>query len=64
MTLEQQQAIFDEEKWRKSIETGEDLCGTYEFCSLCIKDKSYPCARAARKYSGEGVRLAVVHIKR
>ncbi len=64
MTLEAKQEIFDNLKWKESMETGKDLCGTYDFCSLCEKEKSFPCARAQKRYNGEGVRLAVVRKKR
>ena len=64
MTLEEKQKIFDDLKWKESTETGNDLCGTYDFCVLCEREKSYPCARAQKRYKGQGVRVAVVRKKR
>lgn len=59
MTLEQQQRAFDDVKWFDSIQAGEDKCGSYEFCAQCVKTMKYPCARAAKKQSTGGVRIAV-----
>ena len=64
MTLEKKQEMFDSLKWKESVETGNDLCGTYDFCSLCEREKSFPCARAQKRYNGEGVRVATVRKKR
>ena len=64
MSLETKQEAFDNLKWEASMQTGEDLCGTYDFCTLCEREKSFPCARAQKRYSGEGVRIAVVRKKR
>lgn len=63
MTLKEQQMKFDNEKWQASIVAGEDLCGTYAFCSYCTKTATYPCARAARKAAGP-IRVATVRKKK
>ena len=65
MTYEQQQKKFDIEKWQDSEKAGHDMCGSYEFCGLCDKKLTNPCARAARKHGKAGaVRIAVVQKKR
>lgn len=64
MSLEKQQSLFDEVKWLDSIQAGEDRCGTYSFCSCCVKTAQYPCARAKKKQSCGAIRIAVVHTKR
>ena len=64
MTLEEKQEIFDNVKWEAGVEKGEDLCGTYDFCTLCEREKSFPCARAQKRFNGEGVRVAVIRKKR
>ena len=64
MILEKQQEFFDNLKWQASAQTGGDLCGTCDFCKVCIKNESYPCARAEQRYNGGRVRVAVVRKKR
>lgn len=58
-----EQKKLDEIKWKESMEAGEDKCGTYEYCSVCVKEDEYPCAkakrRAANKASGK-TRVAVL----
>ena len=48
--IEQIQDKFDQIKWFDSMKEGRDMCGTYEFCSCCKKEPTYPCARAAHRY--------------
>lgn len=64
MTLQQEQNQFDEIKWLESVEAGEDKCGSYEFCEICNKKVSYPCARAARRFSRGVVRVATITLKK
>ncbi len=64
MTLKEEQAKFDEVKWFESIEAGEDKCGSYSFCEICNKKVSYPCARAARRFSRGVSRVATVTLKK
>ena len=56
-----QQKKFDKIKWRDSIESGWDRCGSYEFCGECRKEEPNPCARAATRYENGYVRVAVIH---
>ncbi len=49
MTLKEEQAKFDEQKWTDSLVDG-DKCGSYIFCSACNMDEEFPCARASRRY--------------
>ena len=46
MDLQQWQEDFDKKKWIDSMVSGEDTCGSYEFCVKCNKEKEFPCARA------------------
>ena len=64
MTLKQEQKKFDELKWFDSIAAGEDRCGSYEFCAECNKTNTYPCARAARKYTRGVFRIASIIVKK
>lgn len=43
--LESKQTELDIKKWTDS-ESGTDMCGTYDYCDKCDKEKDYPCARA------------------
>ncbi len=66
MDFKGQQARFDDIKWYDSIVSGSDRCGTYEFCSVCDKTESEPCARAAYRYGGHDTRwtrIATIQIK-
>ena len=63
MTLEREQKIFDDVKWFESVEAGVDKCGSYEFCEVCNKEISYPCARAARRYARNVFRVATIVLK-
>ena len=64
MTLKEEQRRFDDVKWFDSIEAGKDKCGDYEFCVECNKDLTYPCARAARRFTRGVFRIATIIIKR
>ena len=64
MILSKEQKRFDEIKWFDSIQAGLDKCGEYEFCSECNKALSYPCARAARRYTRGVFRVATIAVKR
>ena len=46
MALSKKQASFDVEKWVKSEQAGRDLCGQFDFCAYCDKEKENPCAKA------------------
>ena len=61
MTLQAQQAAFDDVKWFDSIKEGRDTCGNYEFCKECRKEQPNPCARAARRFANGYIRIAVIH---
>jgi hypothetical protein len=52
------QSEFDERKWKDSIITGGDTCGSYEFCSKCDRSESEPCARAAYRFQNRRVKIA------
>ena len=43
--LEAKQSELDIIKWTDS-EHGTDMCGTYDYCEKCDKEKDFPCARA------------------
>ncbi|MDE6967708.1 MAG: hypothetical protein K2P12_03535 [Clostridia bacterium] len=43
--LETKQSALDIQKWTDS-ENGTDMCGTYDYCDKCDKEKDFPCARA------------------
>lgn len=47
MDFKTEQDKFDQIKWFDSMKEGRDMCGTYEFCSCCKKEPTYPCARRA-----------------
>ena len=64
MTLKEEQRRFDDLKWFDSIKAGEDKCGSYEFCAVCNKSLTYPCARAARRVARGVFRIATIIIKR
>ena len=63
MNFKEQQEKFDKIKWHDGIVMGGDMCGTYDFCSVCDKSLQYPCARAAYKYKRGSVRVATVRLK-
>ncbi|MBQ7227792.1 MAG: hypothetical protein IJX05_05280 [Clostridia bacterium] len=46
MALTKKQAELDVNKWLKSEEAGHDLCGEFDFCANCDKEKENPCAKA------------------
>ena len=60
MDFKSQQARFDIQKWYDSIVAGQDCCGTYDFCCKCCKTEKYPCARAAHRYNGKYIRIAII----
>ena len=33
-----EQKKLDEIKWKESVEAGEDKCGSYEYCAVCVKE--------------------------
>ena len=33
-----EQKKIDEKKWKESYESGEDKCGSYDYCSECKKE--------------------------
>ena len=47
--VSEKQNELDLIKWFDSEKKGEDLCGKYEFCSLCDKCKENPCENAYLK---------------
>ncbi len=49
MKLEQEQKRLDEEKWLKSEQEGRDVCGEFDYCKFCDKNKVNPCATALSK---------------
>ena len=58
-----EQKKLDEIKWKESIEAGADKCGTYEYCSVCVKAEEFPCAKAKRRAANKTcgkTRVAVV----
>ncbi len=64
MDFKSQQEKFDDIKWYDSIVAGYDRCGSYEFCDVCNKGETEPCARAAYRYQNSGpVRIATIIIK-
>lgn len=48
-----EQKKIDEQKWKESYESGEDKCGSYEYCSACKKEEEYPCAKAKRRVANK-----------
>ncbi len=46
MRISKKQKELDIIKWNKSVETGVDACGTFDYCSYCDKQKNNPCATA------------------
>lgn len=64
MTLKERQQAFDIQKWYDSILWGEDRCGTYDFCSKCVRDRSYPCARAIMRKEGKYIRIGIATVRR
>ena len=64
MTLKEEQRKFDDIKWFESIAAGEDKCGSYAFCVNCNKSLTYPCARAARRFTRGVYRVATIVLKR
>lgn len=63
MTLKEEQKAFDEVKWFDSVREGVDKCGSYEFCAVCHKTVSFPCARAKRRAEKGTIRVATVRSK-
>ncbi len=63
MDFKAQQKRFDDIKWYDSVVAGCDRCGTYEFCSICNKAESEPCAHAAYRYRRGWTRIATLRIK-
>ena len=63
MTLKEEQTQFDQIKWNESVEANEDKCGSYEFCGICNKNVSYPCARASSRYARKAIQVATVTVK-
>ena len=59
MDFKTEQDKFDQIKWFDSMKEGRDMCGTYEFCSCCKKEPTYPCARAAHRYQSGSIRIAI-----
>ncbi len=63
MDFQSQQKKFDDIKWYDSIVAGCDRCGTYDFCAVCDKEESEPCARAAyRLEAKDKIRIATIQI--
>ena len=60
MDFKTEQDKFDQIKWFDSMKEGRDMCGTYEFCSCCKKEPTYPCARAAHRYQSGYIRIAIL----
>lgn len=60
MNFKIRQSEMDNEKWFDSILAGEDLCGSYDFCSKCRKEEKYPCARAENRWKNGYIRVAEV----
>ncbi len=61
-----EQKKIDEKKWKESYESGEDKCGSYDYCSECKKEEEYPCAKAKRRVSNKKrgkTRVAVLKSK-
>lgn len=48
-----EQKKIDEQKWKDSYESGEDKCGSYEYCSVCKKEEEFPCAKAKRRVTNK-----------
>lgn len=46
-TEEELQGIIDVDKWLRSEQAGQDLCGKSGYCVFCNKAEKNPCARAA-----------------
>ncbi len=63
MDFKSQQARFDDIKWYDSIVAGCDRCGSYDFCSVCDKTETEPCARATYRYKNGKTRIATILIK-
>lgn len=40
------QRVIDVDKWLASEAAGRDLCGTMDWCGLCVKAETHPCAKA------------------
>lgn len=47
---EEQQMILDQKKWIDSIKEQRDMCGEYDYCCVCDKSKTNPCALAHNRY--------------
>ena len=42
----ERQSRLDERKWLDGIKFGKDMCGEYDYCSVCDKTEEFPCAKA------------------
>ena len=63
MDLKTCQQELDYIKWTDSILMGKDMCGTYEYCKYCDKKRTYPCARAKKRFD-KGIRIAIIRIRK
>ena len=60
MDLKSQQTEFDNKKWYDSVLSGDDRCGSYDFCVKCNKEDEYPCAKAMQRFQKKYIRLAII----
>ena len=44
--LQEMQQELDAAKWNDGLVSGNDPCGTYDYCAKCDKTVEYPCAQA------------------
>lgn len=58
MKITKRQMQLDKLKWEISESMGVDACGSFEFCSVCDKEKENPCDKAYRKFRREQKKLS------
>lgn len=63
MAISKKQKELDVAKWLKSEEMGRDMCGEFDFCSVCNKKVQNPCAKAFDLYTKNAKESEKVVIK-
>ncbi len=45
------QSDIDDMKWDIGVKTGQDPCGSFDFCKHCNKNEQRPCEKAKKRFN-------------
>ena len=51
MAITKKQQELDVIKWNKSVEMGQDACGTFDYCAKCDISLENPCDKAYKAFN-------------